>query len=554
MKRPGPLALDRLLPAIFVAVATAPTSAADWFVDVAADRGIEFRHEDGRTGAKYYIETGGSGGGWIDIEGDGDPDLYLVNAAPGPGATLKTEPRNALYENRDGRFVDVTEAAGVGDPSFGTGFCVGDVDRDGRSDFLLTNYGEDRLFLNAGDGRFEEIGARAGVADGRWGASCSFGDLDGDGDLDLYVTRYVRFSYDENPYCGDRARELRAYCRPDVFRGEPDSLYINQGDGTFREEGEARGIHQGADEKGFGVVLSDLDDDADLDIYVANDGTPNRLYVNDGNGRFTEFGLLSGTALSRRGAPESGMGVALGDYDGDLDLDLVVTNYSMESNAFYRNEGGLDFSEVSAPAGLKEASYPFVGWGAALFDYDNDGDLDLAVANGHAIDNIEQFESILTYEQKNQLFENRDGVFVEVTSQAGAAWQVERASRGLAVADWNSDGRLDLLVTNTNAPAELLENRVGNAHHWVGIELVGGPANRPALGARVVLTADSRRQIREVASGGSFLVQGDLRLHFGLAGYSGAVEAEVRWPDGSVQKETLARVDRYWRIERRGNE
>jgi enediyne biosynthesis protein E4 len=546
--RPPYATLAAMLCGLHASLAT-PARGQDLFVDVAPARGLHFQHRDGRTGEKYYIETAGSGGGWIDFDGDGDLDVYLVNAARPPGSALTVDPRNALYENRDGRFVEVTDRAGVGDTGYGMGFCAGDIDADGRVDFVVTNFGPDRLFHSLGDGRFEEVGAAAGVADGRWGTSCAFGDVDGDLDLDLYVAHYVDFAFDHNPFCGDRARGLRAYCRPEAFAGVTDSLFINQGDGTFRDEGVARGLAEGADEKGFGVVMSDVDDDGDLDIYVTNDGTMNRFYVNDGRGFFEDRALLAGVGLSRGGRAESGMGVALGDVDGDQRPDILVTNYSMETNTLYRNLGGLQFDDATVAAGLAEASYKLVGWGAELFDFDNDGDLDLAVANGHPIDNIEAFEPILSYRQKKQLLVNDGaGRFTLLAGELGVAFDTARVSRGLAAGDWNDDGRLDLLVTNTNDAVELLENRVHNGNHWLGIRLQGPPSNPLAFGARVTLTAGSLRAAREVRSGSSFMTQSDLRLHFGLGQSPGPVTLEIRWPDGKLQMASTSLVDRYWPI------
>ncbi len=534
---------------------TLPVSAAEkprskpWFVEVSAQRGIRFHHQDGRSGQKFYIESAASGGGWIDFDHDGDLDLYLINGAATPGSKLDGTPTNALYENRDGRFVDVTAKAGVGDTGYGMGMCAGDIDADGKLDFLLTNYGTDRLYRNLGGGRFAEIGAKAGVANDRWGASCAFGDIDGDGDLDIYVAHYVQFSFESNPFCGDRARNLRAYCRPNVFDGEADSLFINQGDGTFREEGKARGLVQGKDEKGYGVVMSDLDDDGDLDIYVSNDGTLNRLYVNDGKGHFSDEALLAGVGLSARGSAESGMGVDLGDVNGDGREDLLVTNYSMETNTLYLNLGGLMFEDGTRKAGLAESSYRYVGWGTAFFDHDNDGDLDLALVNGHAVDNIEIFEASLKYRQPNQLMENLGGGrFHDVSREAGPALAVERVSRALAQGDFDNDGRLDLLVTNTNDPIDLLHNEIDNGHHWLGLVLRGPKANPFAIGARATLTLNGKKTIREVRSGSSFLAQGDLRPHFGLGTHKGSVSVEIRWPDGRVQRETTEQLDRYWTI------
>lgn len=538
-------------PALFLALAllAAPAAPDDGFVDVAADRGVTFEHVDARFGDKYYIETAASGGGWFDMDDDGDLDLYLVNGAATPGSKITGTPRNHLYENRDGRFVDVTEKAGVGDTRYGMGFCVGDVDGDGRLDFMVTNYGADRLYRQKSDGTFEDAAPALGLDDDRWGASCAMADLDGDGRLDIYVTHYVDFDFERNPFCGDRARNLRAYCRPEAFDGVTDSLFIQQSDGTFRDQAKTRGLATGVHEKGFGVVVSDIDDDGDPDLYVANDGTMNRLYVNDGRGRFEDQALFSGTGLSHLGAAESGMGVDLGDADGDGRMDLFVTNYSMETNTLYRNEGELLFDDVTDKSGLAEPSYKHVGWGVQFFDYDNDGDLDVAVANGHAVDNIEIFEAGLQYRQPNQLYENLgDGTFRDASPKAGKAWGVAKVSRALAVGDMDNDGRLDLLITNTNDTVDLLHNRMQTGNHWLGIRLQGPEDNRPALGARVTLKMGKRPLSREVRSGGSFMAQSDLRLHFGLGKTEGPVEVHIQWPDGTIQTERTADVNRYWTI------
>ncbi len=517
-----------------------------WWVDVSAEVGLDFVQYDGRSGRRYYVETTASGCGFLDFDNDDDLDVYLLTGAQTPGSEPVEIPRNALFENRSGRFVDITDEAHVGDEGFGMGMCVGDVDGDGWLDFLVANYGPDRLYRNLGDGRFEEIAAQAGVDHPGWSSNCAFGDVDGDGDLDLYVSHYLHAEFDDNPFCGDGARNISAYCRPSVFAGVSDSLFINAGDGSFQEEGAARGILQGDMEKGFGVVFTDLDDDADLDIFVANDSTPNRLYINDGHGYFEELGLLSGLGLNSDGRPTSGMGTDIGDIDGDGLFDVVLTNYAMESNGLYRNLGDLVFDDVSRTTGLAAASFSEVGWGARLADFDNDGDLDLAIANGHVIDNIELFEPDNTYPQQNRLLHNDGkGIFVDVSANAGPPWQVEKVSRALTVGDWNSDGRLDVLVANANARFELLENRIENDHHWLGLKLVGQGDNRLAIGARVVATVGDRTMIREVRSGTGFQSQGDFRVHFGLAKSKGPVRLEIRWPDGSRQTESISEVDRY---------
>ncbi|MDA8018662.1 MAG: CRTAC1 family protein [Thermoanaerobaculia bacterium] len=525
-----------------------------WFVDVSRELGIEFLHQDGRSGQRFYVETVASGGGWLDFDGDGDLDLYLINGAATPGSTLTTSPQNLLYENREGRFVDVTAVAAVGDPGYGMGMCAGDFDADGWLDFYVTNYGTDRLFRSLGeiDGRvrFEEVSGSAGVGGDRWGTNCTFADFDSDGDLDLYVVNYVDFSFERNPRCGDAARDVWSYCRPHVFDGQRDDLYINQGDGTFREESLVRGIAIGRDDRGFGVVASDLTTDGAVDVLVANDGTANRLYVNDGNGFFTEMALITGLALNHLGHEESGMGLALADVDGDRLQDLLVTNYSFETNTFYSNRDELFFEDRTTESGLGEASYLRVGWGAGFFDFDNDGDLDLAVANGHVMDTIDEFEHGIGYPQSNLLFENDGrGRFRDVSPQAGAAFAIRKVSRALAVGDWNDDGRLDLLITNTNDHVDLLENRLETGNHWIGFRLEGSSANPSAIGTRVLLTCDDVEiGQREVRSGGSLLAQDDLRVHFGLGACSGPVIVKISWPDGTTDTERFDEVDRYRRV------
>ncbi|MEL7059900.1 MAG: CRTAC1 family protein [Acidobacteriota bacterium] len=538
------------------------------FREVGGALGLDFQHRDGRTGQRFYVETAASGGGFIDADGDGRLDLYLVNGARTPGTPPGAPPRNALYLQRDGRFVDVAAAAGVDDLGYGMGLCVADVDGDGGLDLFVTNYGEDRLFLSRGvvDGvpRFAERSAAAGLEGTRWGTGCAFGDVDGDGDLDLYVANYLDFSYDRNPRCGDAARGLASYCRPAVFAGQPDQLYIHQGVGSdgsvrFREEGAARGILQGPEEKGFGVLMSDVDEDGDLDLLVANDGTPNRLYLNDGRGQFDERGIATGVALDRDGAPGAGMGLDLGDVDRDGHLDLIVTNYAHEANTLYLATPEPFFDDRTAEAGLARPSFLSVGWGVRFFDAENDGDLDLAVANGHVLDNIEAFEPRQSYPQRDHLYLNDGGgSFVEVGPRVGDGFAGQRVSRGLAIGDWNDDGRMDVLTTQTNGPATLLENVSAPTGAWIGLRLEGPAPNRSAIGARVRLVELGEAEpqllgVGEVRSGGSLMSQSDLRLHFGLGPRDAAAEgnptrrrlARVRWPDGVHSEHLLPGIGRY---------
>jgi hypothetical protein len=332
-----------------------------------------------------------------------------------------------------------------------------------------------------------------------------------------------------------------------VFAGQRDHLYINQGDGSFRDEASLRGIDQGKDDRGFGVISSDMNGDGAPDLLVANDGTLNRFYVNDGQGFFTDQALASGLSSNRSGHAESGMGLALADIDGDGLQDVLVTNYAFETNTLYQNRGDLFFEDRTVESGLGPPSYLRVSWGVAFFDFDNDGDLDLAIANGHVMDTIDLFEDGVGYPQPNLLFLNDgEGHFRDVTKEAGAAFAIAKVSRALAVADWNDDGRLDLLVTNTNDGVSLLENNIETSHHWVGFSLRGAAANPSALGARVTLScAGTRLGSREVLSGGSLLAQHDLRLHFGLGTCTAPLLTEILWPDGREQKEPIEGIDTY---------
>lgn len=523
-------------------------AAPEWFVDRTLALGLDFQHRDGRSGERFYVETAASGGGFLDFDGDGDLDIYLINGAPTPGSPEGPAPGNALFENRDGRFVDVSEASGLDDPGYGMGFCIGDFDGDGLVDVFVTNFGLDRLFRNAGNGTFEDWTAKAGVGGEQWGTGCAFGDVDGDGDLDLYVANYVDFSFANNPQCGDASRGLAAYCRPTVFSGQRDFLYINQGDGRFLEEGASRGIDQSDDGKGFGSLISDVDLDGDADILVANDGTMNRFYRNRGDGVFEDVSLASGLGFNAAGMAESGMGMDLGDVNGDGLFDLVVTNYSFETNTMYHQSANGFWEDATILSGLSGPTYQPVGWGIGFFDADNDGDLDMSVANGHVMDNIALFEPHLSYPQANLLLLNQgDGRFIDATGRAGGAFLNKKVSRGLALGDVNNDGRLDLLVTNTNEQPDLLINQMPFSGSWIGFRLKGMAPNTLAIGAKLRVFDVNRTQIalREIRSGGSFLSQNDLRLHVGLGEYAGSLSIEVEWPDGTLQRVSNLEKNRY---------
>ncbi len=509
------------------------------FEDVIATAGIHFVHYNGATEEKYMVETMGSGGGFLDYDGDGDLDIYLVNGAPLPGsAKTPSPPRNALYRNEgDGRFTDVTDEAGVGDESYGMGMTAGDIDNDGDLDLYVTNFGENRLYLNEGDGTFRDATETAGVSAGGFSASAAFADYDGDGTLDLYLARYVDFSLANHKFCGNQAKNIKAYCHPDVYEPVPGILFHGKGDGTFEDVTEAAGVYVPGEGKSLGVVWGDYDGDGDPDLYVANDSMRNFLFRNDGSGHFTDVTLLAGVGYSEDGRTQAGMGTDMADYDGDGILDLTVTNLDFEYNDVYKGNGSGIFSDDSYESGIAETSLNFVGFGTFFFDYDNDGLLDIFVANGHIIDNIQLFGSVSKYREPNFLFHNLGGgQFRESAALSGSALTEENVARGAAPGDFDSDGDQDVLVTRCGGTPLLLRNDGGNAKGFLRLTLVGRRANRAAVGARVTIRMGDRTAVREVKTGVSYLSQGELTLHFGLGDTSLVNEVEIRWPGGGSEK------------------
>ena len=500
------------------------------FVDPTADLGIHFIHQNGISSAKMLPETTGSGAAFFDYDGDGDLDLYLVNSGhmtEGRGDAL-----NRLYRNDGTRFVEVTAAARIPGRAYGMGVVAADYDNDGDPDLYLTNWGEDILYRNDGQ-YFTDVTEEAGLGNPLWGSSAAFLDYDNDGDLDLCVVNYVEFSVEIHPWCGRRDMDLRFYCDPLEYLPTRDFLYRNNGDGGFTEVGEAAGIvHRG---NGLGVIAADFDNDGDQDLYIANDRTPNFFYENQGDGRFEEIGLVSGTAFSASGAYQAGMGVDAGDYDNDGDLDLFVTNYQLENNALYRNDG-LFFTEVSFQAGMGEISLSYLGFGTGFFDYDNDGWLDLFVANGHVHDNIEHYDELVTYAQQAQIFHNEGGGrYVERTGELGPGLSLDYVGRGSAFGDYDGDGDLDIALMSSGGAASILRNDGGNANNWLQVELEGGESNRDGIGARIFLRAGALQQLRQVRAGSGFLSTSQKAPLFGLGGNGKVERLEVHWPSGRVQ-------------------
>ena len=533
---------------------TAAVAPAAVFTAVEESAGLDFKHVRGFTGEWYMMETLGSGCGFLDYDNDGWIDVYFVQSGPVPFDPRGPDRRspavaNQLFRNQgDGTFRDVTAASGLGDEGFGMGTCFGDVDNDGWIDVMVTNFGRNRLYRNLGAGEdgtvsFEDVTARAGVGDERWGTGCAFADYDADGDLDLFVVNYVDYSVEIHKPCG-RADDL-SYCPPDAYGGVSDILYRNRGDGTFEDVSRATGILDDDPEqgKGLGVVWSDLDNDGDVDAYVANDLTPNFLFRNRGDGSFEEAAVLTGSAFNQAGIAEAGMGVDAGDFDGDGFFDLFVTHFSFETNTLYRNQGGVLLEDWTERAGLGYPSTLKVGFGTGFFDYDNDGDLDLFVANGHIRDNVANYNSTESYLQADQLFENLGtGRFADVSDASGPYFASKSVGRGTAFGDYDNDGDVDILVSNNDRKAVLLRNDAGNRRPWVMLRLLTGPGGRDAVGARVTLEAGGRSQVREVKAGSSYLSQNDPRLHFGLGEQPRVDRLTVRWPNGVIQEVDGARV------------
>jgi len=505
------------------------------FVNIASEAKVAFKHENGATPQKYMPETMAGGSIILDYNNDGWPDIFFVNGGSFVDKQKAAGARHRLYRNnKDGTFTDVTATSGIGVSGFGMGACSADYDNDGWPDLYITSVGGNKLYHNNGSGTFTDVTDKAGVGSQLWSASCAFGDIDNDGYVDLFVTNYVDFSVQNNKYCvytGD----TRVYCHPNVYNGVPDILYRNNGDGTFSDVSRSAGIYR-PDGKGLGVVFGDYDGDGWIDIYVANDSTPNFLFHNKGKGVFEEVGLLAGVAVGSDGQALAGMGTDMGDVYGDGLLDIFVTNLDRQTHNLYRNLGKGLFADVTFESGVGEATLPFVGFGAVFFDYDNDTDLDLAIANGDVIDNVSLFRDSTSYEQRNLLLQNDGmGKFRDVGPASGPGFALKKPSRSLSAADIDNDGDLDLLIGNVGQTADLLRNDGGNNNNSLSIRTVGSKSNRDGIGARLKLTIGGKVLLQEVRAGSSYLSQSDLRVHFGMGKAPRAERLEIRWPSGAVE-------------------
>ena len=521
---------------------------ADAFVDVSASRGLAFTNVNGATGKKYLVETMIAGAAWLDYDGDGFFDLYLVQghhhperALEGPGGV--DEPTNILYRNVGGkRFEDVTAKAGGGDRGYGMGVAVGDYDADGRPDLYVTNYGRNVLYHNRGDGTFEDVTEKARVGCGEWSTSAVWADLDGDGRLDLYVATYLDYDTRHSAACTasepGKAEKVPAYCHPHHFEGVPDRVFRNLGDGSFQDMSRESGIAKSKgwlEGKGLGVVASDFDGDGNIDVFVANDSVKNTLWRNLGGFRFEDVGLEAGFALNAEGAAQAGMGIDRGDVDGDGREDIYVTNFSRETDSLFVNQGTY-FLDLTIERGLARATYLPLAFGTKLIDFDLDGDLDVYVANGHILDNAERLNpgEGIAYAQPDFLFQNDGrGFFKDVSKQSGAWFSRALVGRAVAEADYDNDGDPDLVVTNVGGPAVLLENRAGDGKRWIGVELKP-EQGRTAHGTRIEIDDGHTKRVRFCGTDGSYLSSHDSRVRFGLGGSKAPVTVRVTWPGANA--------------------
>jgi len=510
----------------------------------AASSGIRWVHNAGKSSAKYLPETSGAGCAFFDFDQDGWMDVYLVNSGKCDFYDPPHPLRNALYRNnRDGTFTDVTEKAGVPGNAYGMGVAVGDYNNDGFPDLYVTQYPRNILYRNNGDGTFTDVTEKAGVAASGWSSSAVWFDYDNDGRLDLFVCQFGEF--DASLACAAEAGGPRHYCDPRVLKPRPSWLFHNNGDGTFTDVSKATGIaeHLG---KAWGAVATDLNNDGKLDLFVANDTVSNFLYMNKG-GSFEETGLVSEVAYSADGRARSGMGVDSADFNEDGKMDLFVANIDEEVYSLYRNNGDGTFDDMAMPQGIGMATRWMSGWGLKFFDYDNDGNLDVILANGHPDDLIDQTSSVVKWKEPLMLFHHEGTVFRNVSAESGPVFGKSFAARGLAVGDFNNDGGVDVLVSNNDDGPILLRNNVGKDNNWLGITLVAKKANRDAIGARIIYQAGSLTRSRMKVGGGSFLSSHDPRLVLGLGSQPKIDWVEVKWPQpsGAVERFTELPINRY---------
>lgn len=532
-----------------------PQDAIPQLVDITASTGIHFNHLSSPE-KKYILESMSGGVALIDYDRDGWPDIYFTNAPDVNMQLAGKKARSALFHNNhDGTFTDVTEKAGVGYPCWAMGAAVGDYNNDGWPDLLVTCFNGVVLYRNNGDGTFSDVTRQSGLdRDSGWATGAAFGDYDGDGWADLFVPHYAKLDLSDLPEFGSKItctyHTIKVQCGPRGLPGDPDALYRNNGDGTFTDVAATAGVQDVQGLLGLGSVWSDFDNDGHIDLFVANDSGPNYLYRNNGNGTFTELAANSGTAFSRDGNEQANMGIAVGDYNHTGRESIFVSHFSEDYGTLWRNDGNWSFADVSYDSGIARSTWPYVGWGDCFADIDNDGWVDLFLVNGHVYPQVDSAHLISKFREPKLLFINlRNGQFKDVSSSAGKALQIPQVSRGVAAGDLFHDGRIDFVVENLEGEPMILSPERVPHNHWISLELAGTKSNRLALNAKVRVTSGGLSQMDEVRSGGSYMSQNDLPLHFGLGNHGQADKMEIHWPSGRDEVLTNIAADRFYCVE-----
>lgn len=555
MGTPTPLSQEEKKKAEEEAQARGPLPNYPQLVDITGSTGIRFDHLSSPE-ARFIAESMSGGVALIDYDGDGYPDIYFTNAPSVEMAQRGLKARSALFHNNhDGTFTDVTDKAGVGYPCWAMGAAVGDYNNDGRPDLLVTCLNGVVLYRNHGDGTFTDVTKSSGLGgDSGWAMGAAFGDYDNDGWADLFVSHYVEFHLDNLPVFGStqscKYMSLDVQCGPRGLKGIPDALYHNKRDGTFTEVSKQAGVNDSQGLYGLTATWSDFNNDGKIDLFVANDGEANYLYQNDGGGRFEDMGLLSGVSANEDGVEQANMGVALGDYLHSGRMSILVSHFDVEYSALYRNDGGMNFTDVSVASGIARGTQGYVGWGNAFVDFANSGWADYFQINGHVYPQVDSLHLATKFREPKLLFLNlHNGKFTNISRRVGEAIQIPQVSRGLAVGDLFNDGRMEAVIENLVGEPMILRPEGGPSNHWISFQLDGEKCNRLALNARIRATAGDLVQLGEVRSGGSYLSQSDLRIHFGLANHAVLDKAEILWPDGARETLTHLAADRFYTVE-----
>jgi hypothetical protein len=507
---------------------------------------ITWKHDNAQSPDRQLPETVGAGCAFLDYDNDGWMDIYLVNSGPSDFFTPSAPLKNALYRNNhDGTFTDVTDKAGVAGGKFGMGVAAADYDGDGNIDLYITNYGSNILYRNNGDGTFTDVTEKAGVTAPGWSTCATWFDYDNDAKLDLFVSSFVFYDKTQNPLCTDPTLKRRYYCVPRLFKPQPSRLFHNNGDGTFQDVSRESGI-AGSPGKSFGAVATDVNNDGLMDLFVANDTMPNFLFLNKGGGKFEEIGLAAGVAYGEAGRPRSGMGVDAADFDGDGWQDLFVANIDQEFFSLYHNDKELIFTDQ--PGEIAPATQLLSGWGLKFFDYDNDGDPDLFLVNGHPDDMIESRVPRVRHKEPLLLFENIGRGFKDVSASSGPVFSKMFSGRGMAIGDFDNDGDADVLTSNNGEPPLLLRNNGGNRNNWIGLQLIATKSNPAAVGATITWQAGTLKRTRLKTGGGSYLSSHDPREILGLGSATKIDFVEIRWPSGKVDKLTNLPLNTYIKV------